>query len=389
MRQLYLSIILIFCTEVLIAAPLESGYSQAPRVSASSQEKASAFLEARNKVIEAAEKYLNIPYRYGGLNRNGVDCSGLIYLSFRDALGVSPPRSTTALYSWVEKIPGDRAQIRDRAQTGDLLFFKTDNSAAVTHVGLYLGGGNFIHSASSGSRTGVIHSNLNERYWAGVFVAAGRAFPEIPPNTIRQAGSAGASSGTVNPSADNSGQANAQPKTSDSSKDTKGNERSGWLLLGAAFAPSFNIFLEEGPFIRGYTSQIRIGAAVNVFNTRLIFGMEMRPEYDTALDVFRLPFTLSLGFDDKYTIFAGPVLSFGEPSLDKIERDYSGGTSWIGTVGITAAPFILKTKIGEFAPYIETAWQYYIPKDDKENVKADILAGSRFSTGLRWTVPIR
>ena len=386
MKQFILSVVLIFCTTSLVAVPLESGYSQAPRASASSQEKASAFLEARYKVIDAAEKYLDTPYRHGGLNRNGLDCSGLIYLSFRDALGVSPPRSATSLYSWVERIP------RDRAQPGDLVFFKTDNSAAVTHVGLYLGDDRFIHAASSGSRTGVIHSNLGERYWDGVFVAAGRAFPEAQSNAVRLAGSANTnantSASTAVSSTESSSQASTLPETSDSSPNAGVSENGGWLLFGLAFAPSWNIFIEEGPFIRGFTSQIRLGAAVNIFSTRIIFGLEVRPEYDGALEVFRLPFTLSLGFDDKYTIFAGPVFSFGDASLRFINRDYSGGTSWIGTAGITAAPFIIKTKIGEFAPYMEAAWQYYFPKEENENVKADILAGSRFSTGLRWTVPI-
>ena len=385
MKQFFLFVVLIFCFTNIFAAPLESGYSQAPRATASSQEKENAFLEARNKVIEAAEKYLNTPYRHGGLNRNGLDCSGLIYISFKDALGVSPPRSVTALYSWVEKIP------RDRAQAGDLFFFKTDNSAAVTHVGLYLGGGRFIHSASSGTNTGVIHSNLNERYWDGVFVGAGRAFPEALSDVLRPVESANTSAGTAASSeTNNSGQTNKHPETADSSVDKGTGKNSGWLLLGVAFAPSWNIFLEEGPFVRSYTSQIRLGAAIKFFNARLIFGLEVRPEYDVALEVFRLPFTLSLGFDDKYSIFAGPVISFGDPSLEKIGRDYSGGTNWIGTAGITAAPFIIKTKIGEFAPYVELAWQYYyyFPKDDSENVKADILAGSRFSSGLRWTIPI-
>ena len=382
MKQIILAVVLIFCTASLFAAPLESGYSQAPRASASSQEKANAFMEARYKVIDAAENYLNTPYRHGGLNRNGLDCSGLIYISFRDALGVSPPRSTTALYSWVERVP------KDRAQPGDLVFFKTDNSAAVTHVGLYLGDDRFIHAASSGSRTGVIHSNLGERYWDGVFVAAGRAFPEAPSNAVRSAGLADATAGTSISSTGDSSQTNLPPEAGESSNEIVASDNSGWLLLSVAVASSLNLFLEEGPFARGYTSHIRLGAAVNIFSTRIIFGLEVRPEYDEALEIFRLPFTLSLGFDDKYTIFAGPVLCFGDAYLSKIERDYSDGTSWIGTAGITAAPFILKTEFGEFAPYIEAAWQYHVPINASENLKADILAGSRFSTGLRWTIPL-
>ena len=385
MKQFILFLILFLIPFGVFAAPLESGYSQAPVASASSQERANAFLEARYKVIDAAEKYLNIPYRHGGLNRNGLDCSGLIFLSFSDALGVSPPRSTTALYSWVERIP------RDRAQPGDLVFFKTDNSAAVTHVGLYMGGGLFIHSASSGSQTGVIYSNLNESYWAGAFVAAGRAFPEAPLNSLRSVSPEYIPERSITASSmNNPSMTDTQPEKGDSIKNKWISVSDEWLFLGVAIAPSLNLFLDEGPFFRGFSSQIRVGAAINVFSTRLIFGFEIRPEYDAALEIFRLPFTLSLGFDDKYTIFAGPVVCVGDASLTKIKRDYTDGTTWIGTAGITVAPFIWKNKIGELAPYIEGAWQYHFPVNtNEENVKADILAGSRFSTGLRWTMPVR
>jgi len=139
------------------------------------------------------------------------------------------------------------------------------------------------------------------------------------------------------------------------------------------------------------TSQFRLAADTDLFKTRMIFGFESRMEYDGALGVFRLPFTLSWGFDDKYRFFAGPVLSFGSPSIytgDK-ERNYTGGTSWLGAVGFTAAPFILKSAVGEIAPYFETAWQYYISDNASRNLNADISAGLRFSTGIRWTRQIR
>ena len=69
---------LVFCAAGLFAAPLEKGYSQAPKSSAAPQEKERAFLEARNKVINAAAKYENTPYRYGGMTSSGLDCSGFI-----------------------------------------------------------------------------------------------------------------------------------------------------------------------------------------------------------------------------------------------------------------------------------------------------------------------
>ena len=134
-----------------------------------------------------------------------------------------------------------------------------------------------------------------------------------------------------------------------------------------------------------------MGVETYNFGSRMIFGFEIRPEYDGALDVFRLPFTLSWGPSEKILIFAGPVLSFGDASLsvDGEKRSYSNGTSWLGTIGLTAAPFIFEAAKGELAPYFETAWQSYISDNSDRNPNADFSAGFRFSTGIRWSWKIR
>jgi probable lipoprotein NlpC len=158
----------------LFAAPLETGHALAPGASASPEERTQAFMNARLRVIEEAIKYAGTPYRFGGLSTSGLDCSGLLILSFRDALGASLPRSASSLYSWVVRIPVERVQ------PGDLVFFRTGSTNNITHVGLYIGNRRFIHAASAGSQTGVIYSSLNEQYYIQTFAGAGRAFPEAP-----------------------------------------------------------------------------------------------------------------------------------------------------------------------------------------------------------------
>jgi hypothetical protein len=361
MNRLIYLFILFLCSAELFTAPLESGYSQAPKSTASADEKAQIFWEARYKVTNEASKYINTPYRTGGISKSGMDCSGLLYVSFKDALGVSLPRTTTGIYSWTERITLEQAQI------GDILFFKTDYTNTITHAALYLGDGLFIHAASEGSRTGVIYSKISEPYWAGCYAGAGRAFPETR--------------GTYNP---------AGTKATDSSKDSKpkSSKSNGRFLFGAGVAPTWNFFLGDGDFFRGIASQIRAGVNTHPLNTHIVFGLELRPEYDIALGVFRLPLTLSIGYQDKYTIFAGPVLSFGDASLSASEglRPYSGGTSWVGTAGVTIAPYIFKTEIGEFAPYLELAWQSYSSDSQVKNLNADVMAATRLSTGIRWTL---
>jgi len=365
-RFIYL-FILFLCSAELFAAPLESGYSLAPKKSSTADEKAQIFWEARHRVANAAAKYINTPYRTGGISKNGLDCSGLLYVSFKDALEVTLPRTITGIYSWTEKTTIEEAQI------GDILFFKTDYTKTITHAALYLGDGLFIHAASAGSKTGVIYSNISEPYWAGCYAGAGRAFPETR-GTYRQTATA-----------------DSNNKNTDSSNDapiensSKGNGR---FLFGAAVAPTWNFFINNGNFFRGMTSQIRTGINIYPFDTHIVFGLELRPEFDLALGVTRLPLTLSLGYEDKLTIFAGPVYSFGDASLSTSEglRNYSGGTSWLGTAGVTIAPFIFETKIGQFAPYFELAWQSYTSDSKVKNETADIMARTRISTGLRWTL---
>ena len=374
--KLLFSILIFFISAALFAAPLDGGFAMAPRSSAGQEERAQAFIDARNKVISAAKRYENAPYHYGGMSASGMDCSGFICLSFKDAIGVTLPRSSSGLYSWVEKIP------LEKAQPGDLLFFKTDSTGNITHVALYLGERRFIHSTSAGPDQGVIYSSFDESYWSRTFVGAGRAFPEAPSSF----GSGSSAAADTEKDASSSGQKGRWIWPGIPSDASDG----GRFLLGAAFAPTWNGFLKDGDLIRGFSAQIRLGADTASLGTRMLFGLEIRPEYDGALGVFRLPITLSWGLNDQFRIFAGPVISFGEASLstDDGERRYAGGTSWLGTIGITAAPFIFKTAGGEFAPYLEAAWQSYFSDDQNANPNADFSAGFRFSTGVRWTIQV-
>jgi hypothetical protein len=373
------SLLLIFITVNAFAAPLETGYALAPKPAASPEEKARAYLDARQRVIEASKKYEGTPYRYGGMTTKGLDCSGFLCLIFKDALNVALPRSASGLYSWAEKTT------LDNAQPGDFLFFKTDKSGNITHVALYLGERRFIHAASDGSKTGVIYSSLDEKYWANSYAGAGRVFPETPSNLkIDNTSMAGNSSTGVS----KGGQNSTSKPTSSPSKTGSGKA---WLLAGIAFAPTWNGFINDGDLFRGFTSQLCLSADTYPLGLQMIFGLELRPEYDWTLGVFRLPVTFSLGLTDKIRIFAGPVFSFGDASLfiNGNQRNYSGGTSWLGVVGITAAPFTLKTSNGEIAPYVEAAWQSYFSDNADINLVADFFASFRFSTGIRWLVKLR
>jgi probable lipoprotein NlpC len=346
----------------VFAAPLERGFALAPAASASKEEKDAAFWDARFKVLAAAGKYERTPYRYGGADYKGIDCSGLVYVSFKEALSVTVPRSAKGLYDWAEKINVEKLQ------PGDLVFFKTDNSGSVTHVGIYAGGSRFIHSASEGTKTGVIYSGLEESYWARTYYASGRALP---------------GSETVNNAANAADVKTQSRKTGASSP--KRDASQSRFMMGIAAAPTWNTFFAEGNAIRGVAGQISLAA--EFYSDPMIIGLELRPEWDRVLGIFRLPITLSWGRNEKWRIFAGPVISFGDAALSTIDgtRYYTGGTTWFGAAGFTAAPFAIKISTGNLAPYAEIAWQSYFTNDTPENLGADFAAGLRFSTGFRYT----
>jgi probable lipoprotein NlpC len=348
--------------------------------------------EARNKFLLAAESYWGTPYRYGGFDRGGMDCSGLVYASFKDSLAVSVPRSASALYSWTEKISAEALQ------PGDLVFFITQGGN-ISHVGIYTGEGRFIHSASSGPATGVIYSRLDESYWQKSFAGAGRALPafqgENPARsfgvteTIAQGAPIPAEGrGDVKPaktqSSDSTKPDSAKPAKKESDNGLKGKG----FMLGLGFAPSWNSFTGRNNPLRGVSFQNRFAWKGDVAGLNFIPGFEIRPEWDDALGVFRVAFTLSLGFDDKLRGFIGPAFSLGSPVVEikSGNRSYTGGNAWLGAAGVTVAPFSISLGKGRLDPFAELAWQSYHRSGGTDvNRNADVSAGLRFSTGIRYT----
>ena len=115
------------------------------------------------QVVKTAESYLGTPYRYGGKDPSGFDCSGLTYFVYRE-YGYELPRSAgdqTSAGRWVSK--GD-------LKAGDLVFFKTSEKGY--HVGIYAGNGYFIHAPRTGKV--VEYQSLDNRYYRKRYYTARR-----------------------------------------------------------------------------------------------------------------------------------------------------------------------------------------------------------------------
>ncbi len=97
--------------------------------------------------VTIARKYLGVPYEWGGTDPSGFDCSGLTSYAYRQ-IGVSIPRTSRSQYRIGAYIPPDRL---DLLAAGDLVFFGYGGDPSrIHHVGMYVGGGAFIHAPSTG-----------------------------------------------------------------------------------------------------------------------------------------------------------------------------------------------------------------------------------------------
>ncbi|MEJ2659049.1 MAG: NlpC/P60 family protein [Desulfobacterales bacterium] len=111
----------------------------------------------RNKIVRTADSFLGIPYRWGGESvEEGFDCSGFTMTVYR-LNGLDLPRSSRSQWN-----AGSYISKRD-LRKGNLVFFRTARNGKISHVGIYVGNGQFIHAPGKGKK--VRRSSLKNRYY--------------------------------------------------------------------------------------------------------------------------------------------------------------------------------------------------------------------------------
>ena len=131
------------------------------------------FTKKIDDLLSEAESYLGTPYRYGGMTRNGIDCSAFVLSVFGAVTGVNLPRVAASQAQEGEKID------KENLQKGDLVFF-SHGKGRISHVGIVEsvsaeGEVNFIHAATS---KGVMVSSLTDSYWGPKFRFAKRVMSQ-------------------------------------------------------------------------------------------------------------------------------------------------------------------------------------------------------------------
>ena len=165
MNRLMVIVIWIFCLSACSSIPQSRPETVVSKHRVSSQSKPplgrvdmANHSQVRNQLLRQLSQWKGVPYRYGGLSKSGVDCSGLIHLIFAEEFGIRIPRTTKTQI--LNGIVVDQSDLIP----GDLVFFHTGFNQR--HVGIYVGENQFIHSSSS---RGVIASRLDSPYWQDAY----------------------------------------------------------------------------------------------------------------------------------------------------------------------------------------------------------------------------
>ncbi|MGH7537395.1 MAG: C40 family peptidase, partial [Gemmatimonadales bacterium] len=121
-------------------------------------------------VVETALSVLGSPYQWGGTAANGFDCSGLIQYAY-GRHGIRLPRTSRDQALVGTAVTPDLANL----QPGDILVFADRSGGTVTHVGMYVGEGKFIHSSTTGVRLSRLeHTDPDGAYWIPKWVGTRR-----------------------------------------------------------------------------------------------------------------------------------------------------------------------------------------------------------------------
>ena len=113
---------------------------------------------ATNALYSQYNEWKNVRYRAGGMSKQGVDCSGFVYLTFNSRFHIRLPRSTN------EQVRVGREVSQNALAAGDLVFFRTGR--VQRHVGIYLENRKFLHASTI---KGVMISSLDDSYWSRAY----------------------------------------------------------------------------------------------------------------------------------------------------------------------------------------------------------------------------
>ena len=343
----------------------------------------------REKFVAEAKKCVGSPYVLGAVGPDKFDCSGLVYYCARESIQKQLPRTAKALYNYCRVVPDKEKEV------GDLLFFKTNNTAPITHVGIYIGNNQFISAISDGPKTGVIISSLKQDYWKPKYVACGQFiksgkrgkasdgddvngfddfdeedFSDDEVSVARGGRSAGSTAGSnvnfkgssfYNPAAEG-----LDVLAADASLFCD------WSLI------SPNSFMFQWRGIDSHTN-------VRYVKWPLEPGFGLCLRFNYGMGVFQMPLTFTATINDYFRFYAGPVITFGNPRM-MVTGEEAKGSFFPGIIGLSFSTPSLT--IGKVKGQVVQDISYTVfnkPDNSALSFTNSISAGLVFFTGIRVT----
>lgn len=147
----------------------KTNYNQSQSNSTVKEESTSSNISSSNKqsaIVSLAKAQIGKPYVWGAEGPSSFDCSGLTSYVYKNAAGISIPRTSTAQSTYGTTVS------RSNLKPGDLIFSSTNGTGKVSHVGIYIGNGEMIHAPKPGDV--VKKTNINSDYWNDVYLWAKR-----------------------------------------------------------------------------------------------------------------------------------------------------------------------------------------------------------------------
>lgn len=381
-----------FMLSLLIAVAIQN-------MAAQSNISAAQAAAMRERLIVIAEKYLGAPYKYGGRTPDGFDCSGFVSYVADEALDIKLPRTSTSLYSYTRIIPDAKREV------GDLVFFKTTSSGNISHVGIYIGDAQFIHSASDGPKTGIIISSLSENYWKRNYSGTGQFLPSGNLSAVASVGvteqtakiNAASASETATTTSGGAGAKNSTETTvannseSASSIDKNSSQKSGkassysFFELDSILTVDWSFFNSEK-----YKADFRGVTLFEYFSYnrwKVVPGFGLMFRYNAGVGAFQMPLVVGVSFTKYTRIYTGFAFSFGSA---KIPGNGESIRAPIvpGIFGIMFRTPALKLGIVEFRLVQDLNLTVYEKKRGSIKPGESLAAGFEFSTGISVNFPL-
>ena len=352
---------------------------------------------AREKFVAETKKYVGSPYVLGAVGPDTFDCSGLIYYVARESLGIQLPRTSRALYSYCRIVPENKREV------GDLVFFKTNDTAPITHVGIYIGNGQFISAISDGPNTGVIISSLNQPYWKPKYVATGQ---------FLRAGTGGSDSSDVieEEVVTLDGASRGGSSRGGASREARGSSGSGRSQSAAYKGSSFYDDSANGGFLNGLVFDAALFCDWSLispkqfmlqfrgidFNTNVRYaklplepGLGFGLRFNSGLGLFQIPLLLSATLNDYVRFYVGPVFSFSNATMVDT-GDEIRPSVFPGILGVSFSTPNLKIAQANVQLVQDLSYTVFNHTDNSALSFGDsIAAGFVFYTGVRVTMGMK